>query len=372
MKKHLIVNRCPLGGASTSNIVRLLIQNKFKVHPKYWPRLWYNVALSIICMPLRMIERLRFNRRVNKHQLEEDPIFILGHWRSGTTFMHYLFAKDERNGLVTNIEVFAPQFFLAFPKITRKLIVFSLPETRPMDEIHMNADLPGEEEHSLGTYDKYGFFPGQIFPQNLMTYAKYLTFKDAKPKDLRRWKKRFQFFIKKVAYKNNSKRLILKNPANTYRVQYLQEMYPNAKFIHLYRNPYEVYSSSLKFHLDSYEIFALHNWDVDETWDNVIKIYKEVYEDFDERISSVPKENWLDVRYEDFIKNPLETMKEIHTKLNIPGFEEAKDKYQEYLDENKDYKPRVHNFSDKLIRKVNDNCQFILDKYDYEKIEVKG
>ncbi|MHA1211477.1 MAG: sulfotransferase family protein, partial [Candidatus Heimdallarchaeota archaeon] len=235
MKGHWIINRCPLAGASTSNIFRLLIHNKFRVHPKYWLRLWYSIALSMFTIPLRMVERIGFNRKVNKHQLEEDPIFILGHWRSGTTLMHYLFAKDPNYGFVTNTEVYAPHFFLAFPKITRKLIIFSLPDTRPMDEIPIDADLPGEEEHSIGAYDKYGFFPGQIFPRNTMTYAKYLPFEETKPKDLKRWKKRYQFFIKKVAYKNKGKRLVLKNPANTYRVKYLQEMYPNAKFIHIFR-----------------------------------------------------------------------------------------------------------------------------------------
>ncbi|NHK32281.1 MAG: sulfotransferase, partial [Asgard group archaeon] len=99
MKEHWIINRCPLGGASTSNIWRLLFQNKFRVHPKYWLRLWYSMALSGITFPLRVIERLRFKRKIKKYQLEEDPIFIIGHWRSGTTFLHYLFAQDKSKGL---------------------------------------------------------------------------------------------------------------------------------------------------------------------------------------------------------------------------------------------------------------------------------
>ncbi|MHA1185288.1 MAG: sulfotransferase family protein [Candidatus Heimdallarchaeota archaeon] len=372
MKDHWIINRCTLGGASTSNIWRILIQNKFRVHPKYWPRLWYSMALSGVTAPLRMIERLRFNRKVKKHELTEDPIFIIGHWRSGTTFMHYMFAKDKNNGLVTNVETYTPHFFLAFPKFTTALIDFSLPDTRPMDEIIINAELPGEEEHSMGAFDKYGFFHGQIFIRNAKTYTKYLTFEKAKPKDLARWKKRYQFFIKKMAFKNKGKRLILKNPANTYRVKHLIEMYPNAKFIHLYRNPYEVYSSSLKFHFSSFKIFALQTWDDEEVKQNVLDIYKETYEGFEERISSVPKENWLDVCYEDFIKKPLETMELVHSKLNISGFEECKPLYQEYLDENRDYQPRVYNFSDELINRVNDSCDFILKKFNYEKLKPTG
>lgn len=368
MKDHWIVSRCPLGGASYSNIWRLLIQNKFRVHPKYWLRLMYVMTLSAICVPLRFFERLLFNRKVKNFEIEQDPIFILGHWRSGTTLMHYLFTQDKSKGLVTNIEVYAPHFFLAFPKFTRKLIVSSLPETRPMDDIKINADLPGEEEHSLGAYDKYGFFHTMIFPRNFWTYAKYKSFDETKPRDLKRWKRRYDFFIKKVAFKNKGKRMVLKNPANTYRMDFLHDMYPNAKYIHLYRNPYEVYASSIKFHIDTMKVFTLQTWDEKETKENVLGIYKELYQKYDRKKVNIPEENIIDIRYEDFIKNPIDTMEKIYSELQIKGFEEAKESMKEYLEKNKDYKPREYNLSDELISVINENCDFILERFNYEKL----
>ncbi|HUT80406.1 MAG TPA: sulfotransferase [Candidatus Bathyarchaeia archaeon] len=372
MKKHWIINRCPLAGASTSNIWRLLFQNKFRVHPKYWPRLGYSMLLSSITTPLRIVERLRFKRKVKKSQLEQDPIFIIGHWRSGTTFLHYLFAQDTSKGLVSNIEVYAPNFFLAFPKFTRKLIVGSLPETRPMDDIKISADLPGEEEHSLGAIDKYGFFHSMIFPRNFKTYSSYKSFDNAKPKDLERWKKRYEFFIKKVAYKNKGKRMLLKNPANTYRVKHLIKMYPNAKFIHLYRNPYEVYASTIKFHNDTCEVFSLQTWNMDQLKKNIIDIYKELYVNWDEKIKDVPKENWVDIKYEDFIKQPFETIKKIYSDLKLTDCEESQERIQAYLDSEKDYKPREYTLTDELITQVNENCDHILKRFGYEKLQPSG
>ena len=372
LKKHWIINRCPLGGGSTSNFLRLLWQNKFRVHIKYWPRLWYAFTLTLVTAPLRFVERLRFNRKVNNYKLSEDPIFILGHWRSGTTLMHYLFTQDKTKGLVSNIEVYAPHFFLAFPNFTRKLIIASLPETRPMDLIKINADLPGEEEHSLGAYDKYGFFHSMIFPRNFKTYASYKSFDDAKPKDLVRWKKRYEFFIKKVAYKNKEKRLVLKNPANTYRMEYLQEMYPNAKFIHLYRNPYEVCASSVKFHNDTCEVFSLQTWDMEELTNNVIGLYKELYEKIDDDMKTIPKENIVHIRYEDFIKKPLVTMEKVYSDLKIKGFLDAKAGMQEYLEAEKDYSPAKYQFTNEFITKVNSECGFVLDRFDYKKLEPTG
>ncbi|MBD3191643.1 MAG: hypothetical protein GF308_13430 [Candidatus Heimdallarchaeota archaeon] len=370
MKKHWIVNREPLAGSSTSNIIRLLIQNKFRVHPKYWLRLLYAIVLSLLCLPFRVVERLCFNRKIKNYQLPEDPIFITGHWRSGTTFMHYLFAQDESKGLVSNVEVYAPHFFLAFPRISKKLIEVSLPETRPMDNIKINADLPGEEEHSLGAYDKYGFFHSMIFPRNFKTYASYKSFENASPKDLKHWKKRYQFFIKKVAYKkeNRGKRLVLKNPANTYRIKHLLEMYPNAKFIHLFRNPYEVYASTIKFHNDTAEVFSLQTWDLEELKDNVLDLYSELYQNFDEQIEAVPEENWIDIRYEDFIGQPMQTLETIYRELQIEGFEEHQANFQAFIEEQKDYQPASYNFSEELITKVNNHCGFIFEKFGYKKL----
>jgi hypothetical protein len=237
-----------------------------------------------------------------------------------------------------------------------------------MDEIKINADLPGEEEHSLGAIDKYGFFHSMIFPRNFKTYASYKSFDYAKPKDLERWKRRYTHFIKKIDYKNKGKKIVLKNPANTYRVKHLKEMYPNAKFIHLYRNPYEVYASSIKFHADTLGIFSLQTWDNEKLEQNVLDIFQELYIDWEKKIESVPKENWIDIKYEDFIKEPLKTLEMIYKELKIDGFDENKEKFIAYLERDKDYKPREYEFSEEFIVRVNENCDHIFKLFGYEKL----
>ncbi|MHA1881257.1 MAG: hypothetical protein ACTSYG_12775, partial [Candidatus Heimdallarchaeota archaeon] len=55
-RTHLIVKEEPLGGMTLINIWRLLWQNKFRVHPKYWLRFTYAYWLCAITWPLRAIE----------------------------------------------------------------------------------------------------------------------------------------------------------------------------------------------------------------------------------------------------------------------------------------------------------------------------
>ena len=166
--------------------------------------------------------------------------------------------------------------------------------------------------------------------------------------------------------------MVLKNPANSYRMEHLNKMYPKAKYIHLYRNPYEVFASSIKFHLDTSRIFSLQTWNEEEYKNNILGIYKELFEKIDDDVKDISKENILYIRYEDFIIKPLETMEKVYSDLKIKGFLEAKEGMQKYLETDKDYKPRKYNFSDELIAKVTKECSFIFDRFGYEKLEPKS
>ena len=113
----------PLAGASTSNVIRLLWQNKFHIHPKYWFRFYIALRASMYFMPLRFIEQIRYNQKIKRTKIIHDPLFIIGHWRTGTTYLNTLLSKDKRRGYVTNLETYSPHFFLTF----RNKVVYLLP-----------------------------------------------------------------------------------------------------------------------------------------------------------------------------------------------------------------------------------------------------
>ena len=57
-----------------------------------------------------------------------------------------------------------------------------------------------------------------------------------------------QYFVKKISYKYIGKRVLLKSPANTGRIKEILEVYPDACFIHIHRDPYAVYQSNVKLY----------------------------------------------------------------------------------------------------------------------------
>ena len=66
MKKHWIVTEEPMAGYTWTNICRLLWQNRFRIHPKYYLRFLYGIAVSTLFLPLRIWETLTFSRKIEK------------------------------------------------------------------------------------------------------------------------------------------------------------------------------------------------------------------------------------------------------------------------------------------------------------------
>jgi hypothetical protein len=370
-RTHLVVKEEPLAGMSSINIWRLLFQNRFRIHPIYWLRFWYAIFLSSVMTPLRILEALRFKRKIKKTKITADPLFVIGHYRTGTTYLMTTLALDKSKGYVSNMEGYAPHYFLGAEKIITKVLDASLPATRPMDNVPMGSSEPTEEEYSIGARHKYGYYNGFIFPKNFKLYSKYNSFDQCSEKDAKKWQKEYWFFLKKMTLKYKGKMLILKNPANTYRLKYLTKMFPNAKYIHMYRNPYLMYASSVRFFREVFAIYALQTWKDEDLQQGILDNVKEMYEKLAVDRALIPKENIIDIKYEDLLKEPMKQFERIYKELKIEGWEEVKKDIKEYTDTQKSYKPNEWTMSDDYIIKVNKHWDFIRDLHGYEKLEPK-
>ena len=103
-----------LMGCTLQTWIKLLWQNKDK--PIYWrslPKFLYITFVIILLTPIRLVERIFFNIRVKKTKLEKDPVFVLGHWRSGTTYLVNMLSQDEQFAVTNAIHCFCPNMFLS-------------------------------------------------------------------------------------------------------------------------------------------------------------------------------------------------------------------------------------------------------------------
>ena len=81
--------------------------------------------------------------------MKAPPIFILGHWRTGTTLLHEFMIRDERFGYPTTYECMDPNHFLLTEGLFTRWLNFLVPTHRPMDNMKAGFDRPQEDEFAL-------------------------------------------------------------------------------------------------------------------------------------------------------------------------------------------------------------------------------
>ncbi|NIA09925.1 MAG: sulfotransferase [Nitrospiraceae bacterium] len=354
----------PLAGGTFSNWLTLLAENSFRVHPRYAARFAYITMLTSITAIPRAIEKKKYDREIEKVKVE--PVFIVGHFRGGTTYLHNLMSRDIGTSYVSTFHTMLPDNYIFMEKFFKKILSDSLPPTRPMDDVEMAADYPYEEEYAVANVSRYSFYHGWYFPRKMREYFdKYVLF-DVPDKVIEKWKKLYAHVLKKAAYKMGKKRVLLKNPPNTGRIKQIVEMYPDAKFIHLYRNPYKVFNSTMNLYKGIMPLFSLQEYDMEEIEENIFYFYSAMYEKFFRERHMIKDENYVEIRYEDFVKEPLKTLEHIYKSVNLPGFEKSEGRFKDYIASQRNYKPNNHPMNREIKDRIYSHWHDTIDRWEYE------
>ncbi|MHA1203215.1 MAG: sulfotransferase, partial [Candidatus Heimdallarchaeaceae archaeon] len=138
-------------------------------------------------------------------------------------------------------------------------------------------------------------------------------------------------------------------------------------FVHLIRNPYDLYYSTIKLHNHNTEIYAMQK----QTY-NLEKIilenYNIMYEKFYEEVDLIPEGNLVNVRFEDLRDNPLEQLEKIYATLNLENFEKAKQQVLPYLLSVANYKPSSYQITKKDKKMIDSHWHDTIVKWGYEKV----
>jgi hypothetical protein len=224
--------------------IRVLYKNKFQIHPYFLPKVIFITCAIFLGIPFRWYEKIKYKKSISQQRIVQ-PVFIIGHPRSGTTFLHYLLSKDKQFAFCTTMQAMLPHIYLSESGFLRNLISKALPALRPMDNLKMGIDYPKEEEFAMASFGPESMISGFYFPNNYIENFRENVLYKKHPKAEQNWKSNFNYFLRKLTFSNTGKRLLLKSPANTGRIKQILELYPDAKFIHIHRNPLEVYSSTM-------------------------------------------------------------------------------------------------------------------------------
>ena len=360
----------PSMGSSFKNWMKLIITNgSFAL--KYINRVATINLLSAIGIPFRIFEHWKFDRVIKQIEIKKPPIFILGHWRSGTTHLHNLLSQDPQFGYVSMLQASFPKSFLS-NKLFKNILKYTLPKTRPMDNMELASYLPQEDEMALGNLFPYTLYNAFYFPKRLKeNYNRFVKFKGISKNIIKKWKKYYYYLLQKATYYKKGRQLVLKNPANTARIKLLLKLFPEAKFIHIYRNPFDVYLSTWNFFQQGIRPFMLQKISDQEIQEYIFYVYKDVMKSFDRDKKFISPENLTEIRYELLESEPLAQLEKIYSDLRLNGYSKVENNFINYIDNVKSFKKNEYMLSEELKRKIEKNWLFAIKKCNYGTISVR-
>ena len=345
--------------------MRLLARNRFDIHWTNWPTAAAITLLSMFHTVYRWWSWLWGGWNWPKVEIKHEPLFIIGHWRAGTTLLHELMVLDERHTSPTTYECLVPNHFLLSEDFSRRFLNFLLPAHRPMDNMPTGWDRPQEDEFALCNLGAPSPYLTIAFPNHPPQCQEYLTLEGVPPADLERWKRTLLGFLRQITLRT-PKRIVLKSPPHTCRIKTLLEIFPKARFLHIVRDPFVVYPSTVNLWKTLYRKHGLQPPRYEGLEEHVFETFERMYRKFEAERDLIPSERFCEIRYEDLVKDPLGNMRAIYEKLGLGGFEMVLPALEEYVAGTAGYQTNKYDLSPELREQISRRWAGFIRQYGYE------
>ncbi len=346
--------------------LKLLARNRFAVSPSRIPLAAAITGFTAMNSVLRVVQESIYSRKANATEIEHAPLFIVGHWRSGTTLLHELLMQDPRHTYANTIQCFAPHHFLLTEKIFTRMLAFLLPAKRPMDNMAAGWSRPQEDEFAIANLGIPSPYLSIAFPRRGPVFPKYLDLTQLDAKQLREWQDAMLWFLRRVTYRTN-RRIVLKSPPHTARIRTLLEMFPDARFVHIVRDPYTLFPSTVRMWRSLNQVQGLQVQGDEWLDEYVLDCLPRMYDRFEEDRSLIAPNRFFEVRYEDLVDDPMPQVRALYDQLELGDFGEASTRVLSYLDAARDYKTNRYDLPPETHALVTERWGDYIRKYGYER-----
>jgi len=331
------------------------------------PLYYFQIIPSLI---FEFLQLIIYGQRIKKTIILKDPVFILGHYRSGTSFLQKLLVSDKRFGFLTYYDALFPNSNLLFgrkmqPVFQRLINLLKIKNPFFHNTVLQLSEPDEEDDYLMNKASAYTAYWGFVFPRRWHEWLNGSSqFKNQKYCES--WKKEYINLIKYATFKNKGKQLVLKSPPNTERISFLVDMFPQAKFIYIYRNPFHLFysvknmweSAILKY----YSVQKISDEQLDEiVFDHFIYLT----EKYEEEKHLIPEKNLIEISYEELKVDSFGIMQKIYSQINLPNFENTTNDLLEQLKVEKNYKNFQYQYNSKTLALISEKWEKYIHRWNY-------
>jgi len=224
---------------------------------------------------------LRYPLADRKDSQENAPLFIISAGRSGTTLMRSMLAAGGQIAIPPETQI--------FPKLPVKYLAF-----HNLGWVDLCKQIVSEFESS-----------NNFYTWEINTISAYQELINLPPTE-RSLARIIQIIMMEYAKEKfpHANMWGDQSPINTFYLPYIRKTFPQARYLHLVRDGRDVISSMVKRHGEAYLDEAIFRWN-----NSIHRIHT-----FQKKIKL---ENFIEIRYEDLVQRPQDTLTRVARFINI-------------------------------------------------------
>ncbi len=298
--------------------IRLVLRRGVTIRQPYITRFLFLLQSAAFSSMLAMRERAIYRGTFTDQTSVRPPVFIIGHWRTGTTLLHQLMACDPALAAPTLFQCCYPHSFRSSRKFVEPVMKRFVTGTRPMDNVRVGMDEPQEEENALFRMTGRSPLEQLIFPVSGRYFlANHRCWAPDTPGRLEVWKDSLVRFVAKVQRASGERTIVLKNPFNCLRIGLLKKLFPGARYIFIERNPRLVIPSAVHM----WSIVGAQNamrkeWRA-PSFEDVALVFRKVSDRINNDRSTIDPRLRATVRFESLENSPVETIQSLYNSLGL-------------------------------------------------------
>lgn len=344
------------------------LEKSYHVEKKFLKIYRRTKAISMITTTLSYIDEIRYKSLSRGLEIKNDPIYILGHWRSGTTLLHNLLCCHKDISYPTTYQTVFPNNLFFLNGLMKGVMEIIMPKKRLVDQVELNVNFPQEEDFGLGHEAGYSFYYWFHFPNDYQSITDdFLTLSTGDEKKIEKYKKAYKRFIKRALLNVGGEQYIAKNPPNMARLPFLLDIFPKSRFVYIERNPYEVLMSTYRFHKGFLRTLQLQEVDDETLWEFIYQTYILTYNQYQKDKSLIPPENLVELKYEELVQDP-EAIFSSMTQGIFSDLEPDSEKLKGLLQKHGKHSANPYDFDRDYIDRVNSELGDIIEKQGYQRL----